>query len=327
MLTEVPRNLDETDRIRNRIIDSRQIAAFAALVRHRSFTTAAEELFLTQSAVSHAIKSLEADIGCRLFERRGRHISLTLAGQQLHARTEKILSEMRAARLEIETLSPKNQVQLCIGAGTLACQYVLPSVLKDFRQSHPKCRVKLEPGNLPELLELLYTHQIDFALGVDSTPSGDFSFEKIFEDELQFFISPQHPWGKLKRVPHASIVAETFIVPMKHGQTSAILDKYFRTEKLSAKNLIAAGSLDAAKQLVSSGFGIGFFAHWQVAAEAAAGTLVSVPLTTKKLVRSWIVARLKGREPQKIELEFILRCKAALTALGAVSSMVLVVAA
>ncbi|MDB6168939.1 MAG: LysR family transcriptional regulator [Verrucomicrobia bacterium] len=319
--------MDEPDRIRNRIIDSRQIAAFAALVRHRSFTTAAEELFLTQSAVSHAIKSLEADIGCRLFERRGRAISLTRAGEQLHLRTEKILSEMRAARLEIEHLSPKGESQLCVGAGTLACQYILPSVLKEFRQTHPKCRVRLEPGNLPNLLELLYTHQIDFALGVDSAPSEDFSFEKIFEDELLFFISPQHAWGKIKRVPHAAIVTETFVVPMKQGQTSAILDKYFRTEKISPKNLIAAGSLDAAKQLVGSGFGVGFFAHWQVAAEAAAGSLVAVPLTTRRLIRSWVVARLKGREPQRIEQEFIQRCKSVLTTLAAVGTVVLTVAA
>jgi len=310
------------DRIRNRVIDSRQVAAFAALVRHRSFTLAAEELYLTQSAVSHAIKSLERDMGCRLFERSGRSISLTRAGQEFHVRTENILSEMRAARVEIEKLSPNNPSQLCVGAGTLACQYVLPRVLKEFRLSHSTCHVRLEPGNLPELLELLHTNQIDFALGVDTARSEEFCFEQIFEDELQFFVAAQHPWGKLKRVPRAALTGEIFVVPMKNGQTFMLLEKYFRSEKLAPKNLIAVGSLDAAKQLVGSGFGVGFFAPWQVAKEATEGSLVAVALSAKRLVRNWIVARLKGREAMQIEREFIERCKSVLGSLGAVVSFI-----
>ncbi|MDB6095671.1 MAG: LysR family transcriptional regulator [Verrucomicrobia bacterium] len=319
--------MEEPDRIRNRIIDSRQIAAFAALVRHQSFTVASEELFLTQSAVSHAIKSLENDIGCQLFNRRGRIITLTPAGEQLNLRVEKILGEMRAVRVEAEHFTSQPRNQLSVGAGTLACQYVLPRVLKEFREQHPQCRVRLEPGNFPSLLELLHSHQIDFALGVDTTPSGDFTFDKIFEDDLQFFISAQHPWVKLKHVSHPSMAAETYVMPMKNGPTATILDDYFREEKISPRNLIAAGSLDAAKQLVTSGFGVGVFASWQVASETAAGSLVAVSLTTKRFVRSWIVARLKSREPQELEQEFVQRCKSALASFVTCSGILLLVAA
>ena len=86
------------------IIDSRKLLAFTTLARVGSFTLAARELFITQSAVSHAIKSLEQELECRLFERLGRSVKLTLAGRQLHERAQKILLEMKIARADLAEL-------------------------------------------------------------------------------------------------------------------------------------------------------------------------------------------------------------------------------
>ena len=86
------------------ILDSRKLLAFTTLARVGSFTLAAREMHLTQSAVSHAIKSLEQDLACRLFDRLGRHVSLTAAGRQLLDHADKILSEMRIAREDLEAL-------------------------------------------------------------------------------------------------------------------------------------------------------------------------------------------------------------------------------
>jgi DNA-binding transcriptional LysR family regulator len=306
--------------MRNRIIDSRQIAAFSALVRHRSFTMAAKDLFLTQSAVSHAIKSLEEEIGCRLFERTGRSMTLTRAGEQFHQRTERILSEMRAARVELEQLSADTESQLCVGVGPLVCQHVLPRVLQEFKESHPHCSVRLEPGSRASRLELLRTHQIDFAITVEGPRPDLFSFEELFDDELLFFVSARHPWVRLSRVPRAAIAEATFIIYDKTKQTSQILEEYFRAEKITPKNLIDAESSDAAKELVKAGVGVGLFAPWQVAAESDQGSLTAVRLAPKKLTRKWVVARLKGRQPTSLEQEFIRRCKLVLQTLGAAAS-------
>ena len=86
------------------IIDSRKLLAFTTLARVGSFTLAALELFITQSAVSHAIKSLEQELDCRLFDRLGRSVKLTRAGQQLHERAQKILTEMKIARADLAEL-------------------------------------------------------------------------------------------------------------------------------------------------------------------------------------------------------------------------------
>ena len=87
------------------ILDSRKLLAFTTLARVRSFTQAARELHLTQSAVSHAIKSLEQELECRLFDRLGRHVDLTASGRHLLEHADKILAEMKSAREDLEAMN------------------------------------------------------------------------------------------------------------------------------------------------------------------------------------------------------------------------------
>src|SRR3954454_23738781 len=108
-------------------LDSRQLRAFAALARTGSFTEAARELHLTQSAVSHAIRALEEDVGCRLLDRIGKKATLTQSGEQLLQHAEKILAEMALARDDLKNLSRWGGGRLRIGATETACQYLLPT--------------------------------------------------------------------------------------------------------------------------------------------------------------------------------------------------------
>src|SRR5205809_6280614 len=99
-------------------IDSRQLRAFATLARKGSFTIAAKELFLSQSAVSHSMKALEQEVGCRLFDRLGKKVVLTQAGEQLFHHVEKILQEMANARVSLQRLGKWGQERLRLGAST-----------------------------------------------------------------------------------------------------------------------------------------------------------------------------------------------------------------
>ena len=145
-------------------LDSRQLHAFAALARRGSFTLAAKDLFLTQSAVSHAIKALEEDLGCRLLDRVGRRVLLTQAGEQFLRHTEKILREMEVARAGLDSLNKWGHGRLRVGASTTACQHILPTVLREFRQSYPKCVIRIEPGDHGQQLDWLHSGNIDLAL-------------------------------------------------------------------------------------------------------------------------------------------------------------------
>jgi len=116
-------------------LDSRQLRAFRVLARTGSFTQTARELHLTQSGISHSVKALETEIGCRLLDRLGKKVALTQAGEQLLRHAEKILTEMAAARESLAQLGKWGRGRLRLGASTTACQHIIPAVLREFKES------------------------------------------------------------------------------------------------------------------------------------------------------------------------------------------------
>ncbi|MBL9189376.1 MAG: LysR family transcriptional regulator [Opitutaceae bacterium] len=297
-------------------LDSRQLLAFAALARRGSFTIAAKDLFLTQSAVSHAIKALEDDVGARLLDRIGRRVLLTQAGEQFLRHTEKILREMETARAGLETLTKWGHGRLRVGASTTACQHILPTVLREFRQSYPKCVIRIEPGDNSQQLELMRGGQVDLALVLEPPAQGEFTFVPLFQDELRFIVAPLHPWARAGRVPREEIESETLVLYNKSSQTFRLVNEYFREEKIALSNFIELGSMEAIKELVKIGIGAGVLAPWIARPELESGSLVSLPLGPGKLTRQWGVAHLKGRRLALAEETFVGLCQSATESLG-----------
>ncbi len=299
-------------------LDSRQLHAFAALARRGSFTLAAKDLFLTQSAVSHAIKALEDDLGCRLLDRVGRRVLLTQAGEQFLRHTEKILREMEAARTGLETLTKWGHGRLRVGASTTACQHILPTVLREFRQSYPKCVIRIEPGDHGHQLDLLRGGHIDLAIVLEPPAQSltEFAFVPLFEDELRFVVAPLHPWAAMGRVPREAIEAETLVLYNKTSQTFRLVSEYFRDEKVVLSNFIELGSMEAIKELVKIGIGAGILSPWIARTELETGSLVALPLGARKLRRRWGVAHLKGRRLALGAEPFVGLCSSVSESLG-----------
>ena len=299
-------------------LDSRQLLAFAALARRGSFTLAAKDLFLTQSAVSHAIKGLEDDLGTRLVDRAGRRVLLTQTGEQFLRHTETILREMEAARAGLDNLKKWGQGRLRVGASTTACQHILPTVLREFRQSFPKCVIRIEPGDHVAQLALLHSGQVDLAF-VQEPPEaslGEFAFLPLFQDELRFFVSPLHAWAKAGRAPREAIERETLVLYSKTSHTFRMVTEYFRDEKITLTDTIELGSMEAIKELVKIGIGAGVLAPWIARAELEVGSLVSLPLGPRKLRRHWGLAYLKGKRLTLVEETFAGLCESVTETLG-----------
>ncbi|MET0261932.1 MAG: LysR family transcriptional regulator [Rariglobus sp.] len=299
-------------------LDSRQMLAFATLARRGSFTHTAKDLFLTQSAVSHTIKTLERDTGVQLFDRVGKKVYLTQAGEQLLPHVERILREMQDARTALEELQNWGQGRLRVGASTTACHHILPTVLREFKQSFPKCVIKIESGDHPRQLELLRSNQVDIALTLESEANADdLDFRPLFDDELRFLVSPMHPWAVKGRAPREEVSAETLVLYNKSSYTFRLVADYFREEGVSLQNVIELGSMEAIKELVKIGIGAGVLAPWIARDELARGVLVSLPLGKRKLKRRWGVSFLKGRKLPLAEETFAGLCEAVTQNFGA----------
>ncbi len=289
------------------IVDSRQLVAFAELARCGSFTLAARKLSVTQSAVSHAIKALEKDVGSRLVDRIGKRVQLTPSGRVFLRHADNILREMGAARSGIQLLANTDQSLLRVGAGTTFCQHLLPGVITEFQLSHPTCIPRVEPGGQDRQLELLRSGHVDLAF-LQEPPSGkpdDLVFVPLFEDELRFFVSQNHPWAEQQRVPEQALARDTVIVGRRTSHTYRLVSHYFKQERVVLGNVIELGSVEAIKEITKLGLGAGILAPWSASAELANGELLSLPLGRRKLRRLWSLAYWKGRHLTRAEQAFI----------------------
>jgi DNA-binding transcriptional LysR family regulator len=185
-------------------IESRQLRAFSILARTGSFTETACELHLSQSAVSHSIKALEEEMRCRLLDRMGKRVTLTEAGEQFLVHTKKILEEMKVARERLARLGRWGHGRRRIAASPTACQYILPTVLREFKESFPHCTIHIEPGDAIQAMESLRAHRVDLAVSMEPKREPHFEFRELFTDELQFLVSPLHPWVGAGRITNTT---------------------------------------------------------------------------------------------------------------------------
>ncbi|TVR47577.1 MAG: LysR family transcriptional regulator [Puniceicoccaceae bacterium] len=291
------------------VLDSRQLQAFATLARLGSFTRTAAELSLTQSAVSYSIKALETDLGCALFNRVGKRAQLTASGERLLKRAEPLLQGMRQARDDLAQLNRWGHGRLRVGASTAACQFLLPTVLREFRESFPHCQVRIQQGDTPELLDLLRANQVDLAVTLDPEPAADFVFRRLFRDELRFVIPPMHPWARVRRIEPERISEEVFIVYQKNSYTFRMIHEYFRRQRLTLTDVVELGSLEAMKELARIGLGVAILAPWVARRELAEGLLVARPMGRARLTRTWGVTFLKNRRLSLAEETFTGLCE------------------
>lgn len=309
-------NFNEIYSFMSATLDSRQLRAFVILAKTGSFTQTARELHLTQSAVSHAIKALENDVRCRLLHRVGKTAVLTQAGEQLLSSAEKILEEMATAREQLDQLGKWGRGRLRIGASTTACQYILPAVLRELQQSFPQCVIHIEPGDLPQVLDALRAHRIDLALALEPIREDQFEFRPLFTDELEFVVSPLHPWATAGKVDRASIGKQNYILYNKNSFTFKIVTDYFRQDDVDLNTFIELGSMQAIKELVKIGLGVSILAPWITREEVAQKSLVTLPLGKRKLKRRWGILHWHARRLSLPEETFVGLCQSVTESLG-----------
>lgn len=305
------RPADETISWMKSPIDSQQLQAFAILARNGSFTQTARELFLTQSAISHSIKALESDVGCRLLDRVGRKVTLTQAGEHLLKHAERVLAELRSAREGLEELGRWGHGRLRIGAPVTVCQYLLPSVLREFKESFPHCHLSIEPGDSREVLEAVDQRRVDLAVTLEPQGEDQLQFIPLFSDDMGFVASPLHPWAQAGKVTRAEIPTQNFIVYRRGSRTWRMIESYFREEEIVLNAVIELGAMDAIKELVKVGLGVSVLATWVARKELLEQSLVTLPVGRRRLRRNWGIVHWMGRRLTLAEETFIGLCRSA----------------
>jgi DNA-binding transcriptional LysR family regulator len=296
-------------------MDTRLLKIFCAVAESGSLVAAADKVHLTPSAISHTLKSLETELGCRLFERVGKKMALNHAGEQLLAQVQRPLAALDAAAEGIKRLGKWGQSRLRIGTSHAACEHLLPQVIRELKSKHPSLELHLLSGDTPQVIDLLHQNKVDLALGLAPQNSVGLAMRPIFRDELMFVFASAHAWADGRVLTPEEIHKQPFISCPRSSLTAHLLDDYFRQFQIMPNAVMEVSSTAATIKLVKSNLGISILAPWTVDQELTRGDLKMRPLGPKPLHCRWSVISLAARRMTLAEETFCRLCRNCATAM------------
>jgi DNA-binding transcriptional LysR family regulator len=289
-------------------LDNFRLVVFRAVAEQSSFRKAAEELYLTQPAVSLQIKALEEDIGVQLFDRTGARIALTEAGKVLLGYSRQANALFVQAEHEIAALSGDHAGQLALGASTTIAQYVLPRLLGEFAREHPRVNPTMISGNTEQIVEAVEEQKIALGLIEGPARSRDVKTEPFLEDELVLIVAAAHEWVELKSIPCSQVAAAPLLMRERGSGTRRVVEMALARQGVKANSLRIVMELDsteAIKSAVEAGLGVGFVSRWAIAKDLRLdNSFRIVEVEGLRIQREFLLAYPAGPEPQGLAQEF-----------------------
>jgi len=257
------------------------LIVFHEVAKHKSFSKAAEELFISQPAVTKHIKELERKIGMGLIQRRRGGFSLTEGGKILFKHTHKISSHLMEIENLLENLKKDYQGILKIGTTESYSKGLMPKLLSGFQTSFPFIKIALDVGNSEEIEKSLLVYKNDLVLIAVTKKSHRFESIPFLKEELVLIVSPNHPLARRKTVSLKELERYPLIIRAKGSTTRRIILQAFKEVGIHPSLLIEAGSSEFIKQWVSEGKGVSIIVKRTVEDEEKRGIIKTIPLLEK----------------------------------------------
>lgn len=281
----------------------RQLQVFASVARAESFSRAAQQLHLTQPAVSMQIHQLEEATGIALLERLGRKTVLTEAGTELLARAAAIEEQLRLAQESLDALRGARIGTLKLGAVSTA-KYFAPFLLADFTAQHAGVTVQFSVGNRTEIVRMLADHEIDLAIMGRPPRELQTIAQAMARHPFVLIAPPNHPLAGSHRIPLRRLADQRFLVREQGSGTRASMERLFQERGVTFQASMEASSNETIKQAVIAGMGISFISMHTVGLELRAGKLVQLDVVGMPLMRDWYVIQLKEKRLAPIPQAF-----------------------
>ncbi|HFD31603.1 MAG TPA: LysR family transcriptional regulator [Gammaproteobacteria bacterium] len=281
-----------------------QLKLFEAVSRRSSYTRAAEELFLTQPAVSIQIKRLEEQVGLPLFESVGKKIFPTAAGKAMYEASVDILNRAAELKITVEDLKGVVKGPLQMSVVTTA-KYFLPNLLGAFLQKYPDVEPKLKFTNRARVLERLMSNEDDFVI-MGQIPEDDHLETYPFLNNIIGIIAPaDHPLANKKNIALEELQNQRFLNREIGSGTRFVFDKLLEEHGMKIEPYMELGSSEALKQAVMAGLGITALSLHSVQLELAVNKLTILDVEGFPLKRRWYAVHLKGRKLSLVARTFL----------------------
>jgi DNA-binding transcriptional LysR family regulator len=256
-------------------VELAQLQAFVQVAHHKSFSRAADALFLTQPSVTARIQSLEREVGARLFERTGRSVKLTDAGRAFMPHAQRVLTAVQEGTDAIEAVRHGEVGSIRIGASASIATYVLPAILKEFRDRRPGVHIHLSTGNSEEIIERLTGGDIHLAI-CRLTQHPSVQATHLYNDDLSLVVAPSHPFAGREEVSVHDVAHEPFLFFERSASYHGLIYGMFLRMGVVPESVMELDSIETTKHMVEAGLGIAVLPIVSISKEVEDGRLRQV---------------------------------------------------
>jgi LysR family transcriptional regulator, low CO2-responsive transcriptional regulator len=281
----------------------RQLRVFEAVARNLSYSRAAEELFLTQPAVSMQIKQLEESAGLPMFEQLGKKIFLTEAGREMFHYARVIANQLAEAEAVLTELKGLRRGKLNISVVSTA-NYFAPQLLAVFCRRFDNVTLSLNVVNRETLLAQLKDNEMDMAIMGQPPEGQDIDATPFMENPLVVIASPDHPLANARGIAPALLAGETFIVREPGSGTRGAMERFFQQHGMTLNTGMEMSTTEAIKQAVQAGMGLAVVSRHTIALELETRRLAILDVESFPILRHWHVAHRKGKRLSAVAQAF-----------------------
>ena len=290
-------------------IDFRHLETFCRVADLKSFSKAADDLFLTQPTVSGHILSLEQSLSLRLFDRTSREARLTKAGKVFLEYASKILSFRKELLNALSEFSQGIRGELSLGASTIPGEYLLPKLMGDFKKEHPHFIIALKIADTKEVIQYVLQDNVEFGIIGAKLNHPSLHYEKFEEDEIIVVAPSDHPLTRKKRVNLEELLREPWIIREEGSGTQMAVEKAIRKKGKSLKQfnvVMEMGSTSSVKEGVKARLGLAFISGKATEEEIRQGFLSRIDLEgIEPISRQIYIVSHRGRTLSPIGMEFL----------------------
>lgn len=301
----------------NEPIDSRQLQVFLCLANKGSLKAAAAELFLTSSAISHSITNLETSLGVQLFHRSGKGLVLTEKGEFLYRKAIPVVAQMNNIRGSLAEADLAERSSLRVASGFNFVSYIVPDVVREFNECFPRGNLSIRVAERDACLKLLQSREINAAILVDPPNDGDdFSYTRLFDDELKVVINARNPLAGLDVIPLRNLIDKPLIVSRAQSYTVSTTLERIRRKGFEFRECVEVGSTATIYEMVKLGLGVALLPEWIIQREMSAPLVVSRPIEGLRIRRTWAFVIARWTIPNLASRTFKRLCQQATADLG-----------
>lgn len=272
-----------------------QLRVFHSVATVLSFTRASEELHLTQPGISKHIKALEETYGARLFDRLGRKVMLTQAGEILYRATTAVFAELDGARARIDDLKGLAGGMLIIGASVTIAAYILPGMLTRFRKEVPEVEIAVDTGFSGQIVDKVLDNVLELGFVGHYRPDPRLAVQVFRKDSMELIVSPQHPWARRTTPVHLDEMAgETVLLSKRGSGTWRLVADCLNNAGVVLKHTMELGTTEGVKQAVAADLGVSILSTHVLASAMSGNAVKMVPLAAA-MERDLFLIRHKDR--------------------------------